>query len=80
MSDLRTNRIYDAIASLEHEAAFRRHVGGRSNLDHAKWLDLLREQAMGQYRQLSEAMPRLRSLSSEAERQYDRYVTRGERD
>ena len=70
------NDIYFAIAALEREADFRRYVGNNSNYERARDLDHLRTSALRSYRELSEAMPRLRALKAEADRSYDRYVTR----
>jgi hypothetical protein len=76
MSDLSTNAIYDAIRCLEREADFRRNIGGNANYERARDLDRIRQQADAEYNRLSDAMPRLRSLKDEADRAYDRYVTR----
>lgn len=77
MSDLSTNAIYDAISSLESEANFRWNVGGRVNLERYRDLQRVIRNAMAEYRALSEALPRLRDLKAAADREYDRYVTRG---
>jgi hypothetical protein len=68
--------IYDAIFALEREANFRRNIGGNGNYERARDLDVIRQRASAQYRPLQDAMPRFRSLSAEADRSYDRYVTR----
>lgn len=68
--------IYDAIRCLEREADFRRNIGGNPNYERARDLDRIRQRAETEYRRLSDAMPRLRSLKDEADRAYDRYVTR----
>jgi hypothetical protein len=70
------NNIYYAIYELDREAQFRRNLGGSSNYERARDLDRIRKDAIAVYNQLSEAMPRLRSLKVEADRSYDRYVTR----
>lgn len=76
MGELSLNRIYEAISCLEREASYRRNMGGNANYERARDLDRARQEAEREYRVLSEAMPRLRSLKAEADRQYDRYVTR----
>jgi len=76
MSDLSTSAIYDAISSLEREANYRWNVGGSSNLERYRDLNHIVKNAMAEYNALSAAMPRLRSLKADADRQYDDYVTR----
>lgn len=76
MSDLATGSIWSAIQCLEREAQFRRNIGNNSNYERARDLDHAYKQAMAEYRQLSDALPRLRSLKDAADREYDRYVTR----
>ena len=76
MRDLSTGAIYDAIASLEREASFRWNVGGRENLDRYRDLQRIMKDAQTELRALDGALPRLRALKAEADRQYDRYVTR----
>lgn len=73
---LSTGAIYDAIMSLEREADFRWNVGGRGNCDRYRDLQRTVHEALAEYHALSEALPRLRELKAEADRAYDRYVTR----
>ena len=77
MSALSTGHIYDAIMELQREANFRRNIGGRNNYDRARDLDRIYSEAMAEQRALSDALPRLKALKAEADRAYDRYVTRG---
>lgn len=76
MSALSTNRIYEAISCLEREANFRRNIGGNDNWERARDLSRAFQDASQELRILSDALPRLRELKAEADRQYDRYVTR----
>ena len=76
MSEFSTGAMYDAYNALEREADYRRMVGGRDNYDRAGDLDRIRRSAEAEYRQLSAALPRLTALGREADRAYDRYVTR----
>ena len=73
---LSINAIWDAIEALEREADFRWNVGGSGNFERYRDLKRDAKRAMVEYRQLSEALPRLRGLMAEADRQYDHYVTR----
>ena len=73
---LSTSAIYDAITALEREANFRWNVGGSENFERYRDLNRMMKLALVEYRQLSDALPRLRALKVEADRQYDRYVTR----
>lgn len=77
MSDLRIDNIYYAINALEREAErLSWNAQGIEQRDRARDLARTAKEAAAEYRILSEAMPRLQALKSEADRQYDSYVTR----
>jgi len=74
---LSTSSIYDALSMLDREAGFRRNCGGNSNYERARDIERTAKDAMAEFHRLSDAMPRLRALKREADREYDQYVTRG---
>lgn len=74
--NLSIGRIYDAISMLDREASFRRNAGGNANYERARDIERIAKDAMAEYCRLSDALPRLRALKAEADRDYDRYVTR----
>lgn len=77
IQNLRIDNIYYAIETLRREADRASwNAKGVEQRDHARDMKRTAEEASKEYSKLSEAMPRLRSLSSEADRQYDSYVTR----
>lgn len=76
MSALSTGAIYDALCALEREVEFRWNVGGSANIERYRDLKRTVQAAKTEERALSEALPRLRALKAEADRQYDRHVTR----
>lgn len=76
MSNLAIGNIYDAIETLSSEAERLSWHGNSRDYQRSKDLRLIVERARPEYRALSEAMPRLRALKAEADRDYDRYVTR----
>jgi len=75
---LTTDAIYDAIHALQRESDYRWDVGGRSNIDRYRDLKRMMNAAMAEYNALSAALPRLRALKAEADRSYDRRMTRYE--
>lgn len=77
MSHLSTNRIYEAIACLSREINFRRSIGGNSNYERARELQHAQHDAQDELRVLQMQLPRLNDLKTAADREYDRYVTRG---
>ena len=73
---LSTGAIYDAINALQRESEYRLDVGGRNNINRYRDLQQMMNAAMAEFHALSTALPRLRALKVEADRAYDRYVTR----
>lgn len=77
MNGLSINRIWEALAALEREAERQSWTAKTSEeWEQQRYIKRTAAEALAEYRILSEAMPRLRSLSAEAGRSYDRYVTR----
>lgn len=77
MTGLSISRIWEALTALDREAE-RQSWTAKTSAEWERVRDIKRTatDALAEYRILSEAMPRLRSLSAEANRSYDRYVTR----
>lgn len=77
IQNLRIDNIYYAIETLRREADRASwNAKGVDERDRARDMKRTAEEASKEYSKLSEAMPRLRALSSEADRAYDSHVTR----
>lgn len=75
MNELSINRIWEALAVFEREADRQSWTAKTSaEWEQQRHIKRIAAEALAEYRILSEAMPRLRSLSAEAGRSYDRYV------